>query len=69
MAWSYVRLWKLLLDRDMKKTELQKAANLSSSALAKMGKKQTITMDALGRICQALDCEVEDVVQYIREDS
>ena len=69
MAWSYVRLWKLLLDRDMKKTDLQKAANLSSSALAKMGKKQTITMDALGRICQTLDCEVEDVVQYIREDS
>ena len=69
MAWSYIRLWKLLLDRDMKKTDLQKAANLSSSALAKMGKKQTITMDALGRICQALNCEVEDVVQYIREDS
>lgn len=69
MAWSYVRLWKLLLDRDMKKTDLQKAANLSSSALAKMGKRQTITMDALGRICQTLDCEVEDVVQYIREDS
>ena len=67
MAWSYVRLWKLLLDRDMKKTDLQKAASLSSSALAKMGKKQTITMDALGRICQTLNCEVEDVVQYIRE--
>ena len=67
MSWSYNRLWKLLIDLNMKKTDLQKAANLSWSALAKMGKRETITMDALGRICQALNCEIEDIVQYIRD--
>lgn len=68
MAWSYNRLWIMLVNRDMKKTDLLKVANLNTTAIAKMGKKQPVTMDTLGKICQALDCRVEDIVEYIRED-
>lgn len=69
MAWSYNRLWINLVNRDMKKTDLLKVAGITSSALARMGKKQTVTMDALGKICQALNCRLEDIVEYIPENT
>ena len=65
MAWSYNRLWIALVNRDMKKTDFLKRAGITSSALARMGKKQTVTMDTLGKICQALNCKVEDIVEFI----
>ena len=68
MPWSYNRLWIMLINRDMKKTELMRVANLNTTALAKMGKKQPVTMETLGKICQALNCRLEDIVEYIPED-
>lgn len=65
MAWSYRKLWIVLLDRKMKKTELMRAAGLSTTALAKMGRDEPITMEALGRICSCLGCGVEDIIEYI----
>lgn len=65
MGWSYKRLWIMLVENDMKKTDLLKVAGISSSALAKMGKNETITMNTLGKLCEALRCDVEDIVEYI----
>lgn len=67
MAWSYNRLWILLIQRNMKKTDLLKTANITSSALAKMGKNLPVTMDALEKICRALNCQIEDIVEYVPE--
>lgn len=65
MAWSYDLLWKLLIDRKMKRTDLIALAGINSRTLAKMGKNETVSMDALGKICQLLNCEIGDIVEYL----
>lgn len=67
MGWSYKRLWILLINKNMKRTDLLKVAGLNSTALAKMGKDQPVTMDTIGKICCALDCKIEDIVEYVPE--
>lgn len=67
MRMSYNRLWKLLIDREMTKTELRKAAGLSSSSLAKLGKGENVTTDVLLRICEALDVKLHDIVDSVEE--
>ena len=68
MKMSYKKLWKLLIDTDMKKTDLRKAAGISSSSLAKLGKDENVTTDVLLRICKALDCELDDIVEIERTE-
>ena len=68
MKMSYKKLWKLLIDKDMKKTDLRKAAGISSSSLAKLGKDENVTTDVLLRICKALDCELDDIVEIERAE-
>ena len=68
MKTSYKKLWKLLIDMDMTKTDLRKAAGISSSSLAKLGKDENVTTDVLMRICSALNVELNDIVDTIRED-
>ena len=58
MAVSYIKLWKLLLDRGMKKTDLIETAGISSNVLAKLGKNENVTTDVLVKICTALKCDV-----------
>ena len=65
MAVSYKRLWKLLIDRDMIKKDLRKAAGISTSSLAKLGRDGNVTMDVVDRICQTLNCRIENVVEII----
>ena len=67
MAWSYNKLWILLINKNMKRTDLLKVAGINSNALAHMGKNEPIAMSALGKICQALERDVGDVVEYIPE--
>ena len=67
MPWSYAPLWKLLIDRNMKRTDLLEVAGIYSQTLAKMGKNEAISMDTLGRICAALNCRIEDIVEFIPE--
>lgn len=67
MAWSYNRLWKLLIDKKLKKTDLLTIAGLNPKTLAKLGKEETVSMDALGKLCAALQCRIEDIVEYIPE--
>lgn len=68
MSWSYNKLWKLLIDRKMKRTDLLSLAKINSKTLASMGKDETVSMDALGKVCGALHCRIEDVLEYIPEE-
>jgi DNA-binding Xre family transcriptional regulator len=65
MAVNYNKLWKLLIDRGMTKTELRKIADISTTTLAKLGKNEIVSMDVILRICKALDCKIEDVIETI----
>ena len=65
MAISYLKLWKLLLDKGMKKTDLIKAADISTTTLAKLSKNQSVSMDVMGRICSALSCDIGDVMEIL----
>ncbi len=69
MKMSYKKLWKLLIDRDMKKSDLRTQAKISSSSLAKLGKDENVTTDVLLRICEALNCNLNDIVESVPEDS
>ena len=62
MAVSYKKLWKVLIDRDMTKTQLRKESGISTGALAKLGKNENVTTDILVKICKALDCNIADIV-------
>ena len=63
MTYSYNRLWKLLIDKHMTKTEMRKAACISTNILAKMGKDEPVAMESLAKICVALDCTLDDLVE------
>ncbi len=65
MSWSYERLWIALLKRKMTKTELRKMAGINTYTLAQMGKDKPVTLEALGKICTALDCQLEDIVEFV----
>ena len=67
MAVSYNKLWKLLIDKDMKRKDLQDAAGISSASVAKLGKGENITTDVLLKICSALDCTLEDIMETIND--
>ncbi len=68
MAISYNRLWKLLIDKKMTKTELRLAADISTTTLAKLGKDETVSMDVMLRICKVLNCGIEDVLEIVNEE-
>lgn len=67
MSVSYKKLWKLLIDREMKKKELCAKAGISTSSLTKMGKNGHVTTEVLAKICRALDCTVDDIMEVIPE--
>lgn len=62
MAVSYNKLWKLLIDKEIKKVELRQMAGISTGTLAKLGKNQNVTTEVLEKICKALDCNIGDIV-------
>lgn len=69
MAVSYKKLWKLLIDKDMKKKkDLCAKAGISSASVTKMGKNGHVTTEILLKICTALDCRIEDIMEFIPED-
>ena len=65
---SYKKLWKLLIDKDLNKQTLSQVANISASTLTKMSKGETVNMEMLVRICNALDCEFHDVIELLPEN-
>lgn len=67
MKISYNRLFKLLIDKDLKKTELAKQANLTPSTLAKLSKNEIVSMETLIKICKCLDCTFDGIVEILPE--
>lgn len=68
MAFSYNRLWKLLIDKGMSKTELRIASGIGTTTLAKMGNNEQVAMDVLNKICNALNCEIQDIIEHVKTD-
>ena len=67
MPWSYNRLWIMLINKNLKKTDLLKVAGINSSALTKMGKRMPVTMGTLEKLCKTFQCNIEDIVEYVPE--
>ena len=65
MPVSYDKLWKLLIDKKMNRTELKDAAGISFNVLAKMGRNEYISMESLHRICKTLSCNIGEIVEFI----
>ena len=68
MKVSYKKLFKLLIDKDMKKTEFAKNIGIGQNTLAKLSKNENVSMDVLIKICEGLDCRIEDIVEFVKED-
>ena len=68
MAISYIKLWKLLLDKRMKKTDLIPAANISTTTLARLSKDRVVSMEVMARICNALSCDIGDIMEVLPDE-
>lgn len=69
MAFSYNKLWKLLIDKKMMKKDLMAETNLTSTTIAKMSKDQPVSLEVLGRVCKALNVNIGDIVDYVDDDT
>lgn len=67
MRISYNKLWKMLIDKEMQRKDLQERAGISSASIAKLGKGANITTDVLLKICEAMDCKLEDIMETIKD--
>lgn len=67
MAFSYNKLWKLLIDKNMKKVELRDKVSISPNTLSRLSKNEPVKMDVLGKICKELNCNIGDIVDYIKD--
>lgn len=67
MAINYNKLWKMLIDRNMMKKDLIQVAGISTNAMAKMGKGGDVSTQVLRKICAALDCRIEDIVEVVAD--
>lgn len=66
MAVSYNKLWKLLIDKKMRKTDLMEASGIGTTTLSKLGKDQYVSMEVLVKICKVLDCNIGDIVDIVK---
>ena len=69
MTISYNRLWKLLIDKGIKRTELKRLAGVSTNVIAKLGKNEPVAMETLAKICTALQCGIDDIVEITNESN
>ncbi len=67
MSVCYDKLWKILIDRKMNRTDLKEMAGISFNVLAKMGKGETVSLESLRKICIVLDCNIGDIIEFINE--
>lgn len=68
MAVSYKRLWKTLIDKNMKKSDLERDAKLTHYSMSKLTKEQDVSTDVLYKICSTLKCGIEDIMEFVDED-
>lgn len=69
MAVNYNKLWKLLIDRGLNKTQLKDLAHVSTNAIAKLGKNEPVSIETLVKICIALECNVGDIMDIVNEET
>lgn len=67
MKISYDKLWKLMIDNRLNKTQLKEKARISTNAIAKLGKNEPLSMETLEKICSALKCDIGDIMEFVGE--
>ncbi|MCB6994296.1 helix-turn-helix domain-containing protein [bacterium 210820-DFI.6.37] len=67
MAVSYKKLWKMMIDKNMNKTELTHLAGISTNAMAKLGRNEDVRVNILEKLCTSLDCNLDDIVDFVPE--
>ena len=65
MAVNYNKLWKMMIDKNMSKTELTHLAEISTNAMAKLGKNEDVRVNILEKLCTSLDCKLDDIVEFV----
>jgi DNA-binding Xre family transcriptional regulator len=68
MTISYKKLWKLLIDKDLMKKDLQQQTNISWATITKMSKGETVSTEVLMKVCKVLDCDIGDIVEFVNDD-
>lgn len=68
MAVSYKKLWKLLIDKDMKKSDLEREAKITHYSLSKLSQGKDVSTDVLRKICETLDCTIDDIMEFVPEE-
>ncbi len=68
MSVSYKKLFKLLIDKDLKKKDLREMAGIGNSTMTKLANNENVTMEVMAKICRALDCKIDDVVEILPDD-
>ena len=68
MTVCYKKLWKILIDKDMKKKDLQKVAGVSWGVITKLSKGETVSMEVLIKICTVLDCDIGEIMELLPDD-
>ena len=68
MKVNYNRLWKLLIDKGMSKTQLREQTGVTTNTIAKMGKNENVSTEVICRICKALNCQITDIMELVEED-
>ena len=69
MSVSYVKLWKILIDKKLKRVDLKSMAGISSSTLAKLGKDEYVSLESLEKICGALGCQIGDAMEFVQVET
>ena len=68
MAVDYTKLWKLLIDKKINKSQLKELAHISTNAVAKLGRNENVSLDTLEKVCVALECRIEDVMDFVHNE-
>jgi len=69
MAVSYKKLWKLLIDKDMKKKDLRRISGISTASMAKLGKNENVNTEILIKVCKALNCDITDIMEIVNDNN
>ena len=69
MEISYNKLWKLIIDRNMNKSELRELTGIGTNTLAKLSKNQVVSMDVLLKVCDKLDCDISDICEFVKKEA
>ena len=67
MVINYNKLWKILIDKKLSKTDLKSLAGVSSNVIAKLGREESVSLDSLNKICSALNCGIGDIMEFSEE--